>query len=132
MGGVSVAVDFQIAQSTLTQIMTDWAQRELAGRCQPQAPARLVDHLDVVAADTTLLAVEGRLLVRISVQVYLVTEAAVMASPNSTPVIDNVGRAVVEVALLADGASLTMRNGDHDLSGLALSAIERAFVKTLI
>lgn len=127
-----MAVDFQIEQSTVAQIMIDWAQRALSGRCQPPAPGRLVDRLDVVPGDTTLLAVEGRLLVKISVQVHLVTEAAVMAAPNTSPVIDNVGRAVVELALVADGTSLRMRNGDHDLSGLALSEIEKAFVKTLI
>lgn len=127
-----MAIDFQIVQSTLAQIMTDWVQRDLANRCQPKVPGGFVDHLDVVSGDTTLSAAGGRLLVRIPVQVHLVTEAAVMAAPNSKPVINNVGRVVVEVVLVADGTALKIESGSHDLSGLALSAIGKPFVMSLI
>ena len=55
-----------------------------------------------------------------------------MAAPNSIPAIDNVGRARLQLVLAAEGTALTMVPGSHDLSGLVLSTVEKAFVTTLI
>ena len=54
-----MAVDFQINQSSLIQILTDWIPACLR-QPMPSAPGRFVDHLDVVVGDTFFTAKSRR------------------------------------------------------------------------
>jgi hypothetical protein len=80
-----MGVELQIRADSLAALTARSLQRGLRTACAPSIPGLSIDRLDVVANETTLLAVPGGVELRVPVEVFVVTDANLLAAPNGVP-----------------------------------------------
>lgn len=80
-----MSLELQIRSSVLAELAVRSVQSQLLVACVPASPLGFVDHVDVGAAPVELEPAGDAVRLRVPLDVFVVSRAAVLAAPNAVP-----------------------------------------------
>jgi hypothetical protein len=116
-----VGIELQIQSSVLAAIAARSVQTALHARCFDPIGSAYIDHADVAADAVELSAAGAAVRLRVPVDLFVVSRAAVLAAPNGVPAgaTGPADRAHLVLELAASGTVVSMRCVDVDLGPFA-------------
>ncbi|HXT49610.1 MAG TPA: hypothetical protein VN811_01135, partial [Thermoanaerobaculia bacterium] len=115
-----MSIELQIRASTMAAIAARAVQARLWETCFAPFPAGYLDRADV-AGPIEVVAANATVRLRVPVELYVVSRAAVLAAPNAVPAgaTAPTGTVVVVLELAVTGALVSLRCVDVELGALA-------------
>ncbi|HXT20169.1 MAG TPA: hypothetical protein VN923_05425, partial [Thermoanaerobaculia bacterium] len=115
-----MSIELQIRASTMAAIAARAVQARLWETCFAPFPAGYLDRADV-AGPIEVVAANATVRLRVPVELYVVSRAAVLAAPNAVPAgaTAPTGTVVVVLELAVNGALVSLRCVDVELGALA-------------
>lgn len=106
-----MSIEFQIRSSALAGIITRSLQDHLRMACFPEFAGFFIDHADVVPATPGFSPVDGAVHIRVPVEIFVVSRAAVLAAPNGLPdgAANPMGVVDLIIELKVNGTDLALR-----------------------
>ena len=123
-----MSIEVQIRSQTLGEIAAGGVQRRLRTSCM-QAPG--IDHVDVADVPVRVSQGASRVELRVTLDVYGVTRADIMAAPNAPPATTRFA-VVLVLGLGVSGTRLDLKFVDIDLPDPALKTAARDAIGGLV
>ena len=80
-----MSIELQIRTAALAALVSRSVRERLRSSCLPTYPGFSIDHLEVVPGTASVEALAASAAVRLSVDVFIVTDKALFAAPNGVP-----------------------------------------------
>lgn len=115
-----MSIELQIQASVLGVLAVRAVQARLRATCFAPIGAAYIDHADVAAEAAEVVAAGSAVQLRIPIDVYVASRAAVMAAPNAAPAgaAAPAGTVQVTLELAVAGTAISLRCVDADLGAM--------------